>query len=207
MMPLLPGFPFPRFQPAPARSPISETQADGDLAALAIEIEQQLDLFDVAPMPFSDSLLTKEGLRESHGPFEDFVDGGQRNVFLIVHPKDSEVFSATKEDIMLHFEPMDDESTAICVDIIGADLTQRDFPTITEEEAERIQSSFPFFWKFVDYYDGGYFTPGEARSLHEECLALEQIIFTPKALRGVDKLTRIANWAAVKHYGIFLDPP
>lgn len=207
MMPLVAGFLALPLLAAPARSPISEAQADEDLAALAIEIEKQLGLSGVAPVAFSDSLLTKEGLRKSRGPFEDFVDGGQRNVFLIVHPGRSEVFAATKADIMLHFEPMDHESTAICGDIVGVDLTQRDFHTMTEEEAERIQASFPFFWKVVDYYMGAYFKPEEARMLHEECLVLEQIISTPKALRGMDKLTRIANWAVTRHYGLFLDPP
>jgi hypothetical protein len=206
MMPLLPGFPSLSFQPIPARSPISEVQADEDLAALAIEIEKQLGLSDVAPMHFSDSLLTKEGLRKSHGPFEDFVDSGQRNVFLIFDPRDSEVFAATEADIMLHFEPTDDESTAICGDIVGADLTKRDFQSMTEQEAEGILRSFPFFWKVVDYHMGGYFNPEEVRNLHEECLALEQITSTPKAMRGIDKLKRIANWAFVKRYGVFFEP-
>lgn len=206
-MPLLPGFPSLPLQSAPVKPPIIEAQADEDLAALAIEIEKQLGLSDIAPMPFSDSLLTKDGLRKSHGPFEDFVDGGQRNVYLIVHPQSSEVFAATKADIMLHFEPMDHEMAAICGDIVEADLSPRDFHNITEEKAERIRLSFPLFWKIADYYKGGYFNPEEALILHQECLALEQMISSPKSLRGIDKLIRIANWAVARNYGVLLDPP
>jgi hypothetical protein len=205
MVPLLSGLPTLPLLAAPGRPRISEAQADEDSAALAIEIEKQLDLSDVAPMPFSDSLLTKEGLRKSHGPFEDFVDKGQRNVYLVVHPEESEVFAATKADIMLHFEPMDHEITAIFGDIVGANLIQRDFHSMTEEEAAKIRDSFPFFWRASDYHMGSYFNSEEARILQQECLALEQVISTPKALRGIDKLMRIANWATAKHYGVLFE--
>lgn len=191
----------------PLTAQVTEEEANSDLEQLAIEIEKQLALRDVAPTSFSDWLLTKEGLRQSHGPFEDFLEGGQRLAYLIVDPKSSEVFTPTEADIRLHFEPMDDEITAICGDIVGADLTRRKFQTMTNEEAERIQVSYPFFWEVADYYDGAYLSPHEARALYEECLALEQMVSSPKSLRGMDKLKRIANWAVVKNYGVFLDSP
>ena len=199
------SLPPPPLRAASARPQINATQAGEDLTALAIEIEKQLSLLNVATMAFSDSLLTKEGLRKSHGPFEHFVDRGQRNVYLIVHPEDSEVFAATKADIMLHFEPMDHESTAICGDIVGANLTKRDFHSMTEDEAVKIQNSFPLFWRVSEYHEGSYLNPQEAHALREECVLLDQLITTPMAIRGLDKLMRIANWATAKHYGVLFE--
>jgi hypothetical protein len=191
----------------PLSAQVNEEEVSSDLEQLAIQIEKQLGLRDVSPMPFSDWLLTKEGLRQSRGPFEDFLDGGQRLAYLIVDPKSLEVCTATEADIGLHFEPMCDEITAICGDLVGADLTRREFQSMTNEEVERIQGSYPCFWKVADYYEEAYLNPHMAHALYEECLALEQMVSSPKGMRGMDKLKRIANWAVVKHYGVLLDPP
>ncbi|HLY92568.1 MAG TPA: hypothetical protein VKQ89_04860 [Candidatus Angelobacter sp.] len=195
---------FPLFA-APVRSPVNDAQATEDLTALAAKIEKQLGLLDVPVKAFSDALMTREGLRQSYGPFEDFVDCGQRNVYLIVNPAGPEVYKTTAQDIMLHFEPKDDEMLAICGDIVGLDLTKRDFYRMTEEEGKRVGNSFPLFCRITDYYCGTYVTPQEAPALYEESVALERIAVTPKAIRGVDKLMRIANWAVVKHCGVFFD--
>lgn len=202
----LPGT-TPPFGAPSAGIQVSEADASSDLAELASEIEKRLDLLDNKPMSFSKHLLTREGFRKSHGTFEDFVDGGQRLVYLIVDPSRSEVFGPTKADIMLHFEPMDHETTAIFGDILGIDLTQRDGHTMTEAEADKLMQAFPLFWNVSDYYEGGYLNPEEAGRLCQECFTIDQIVSSPRALRGVDKLMRIANWASQKHYGIFFDPP
>lgn len=176
-----------------------------DLANLAAQIEQRLGLHDVEPKSFSEAMLTKEGLRQSHGAFQDFQDGGQRIVYLIVNPGSSQVFQATKADIMLHFEPKDDEMTSIFGDLLGTNLFVRDFQAMTEAEAVQLQKAFPEFWSIPDYHEGGYLTPEKASLLYQECLKISQIVFSPKAIRGIDKLTRIAYWASTKHYGIFFD--
>jgi hypothetical protein len=194
----------PSTAPPPATQ-MNKADINRDLAALGNEIEMRLDLQRAKPMPFSEEQLTKEGLRKSRGPFEDFADGGQRTVYLIVKPT-SELFEATKSDIRLHFEPQDDEMTAIFVDIVGADLTKRDFPALTAAEAEKVEKAFPVLWKIRDYYDGAYLTAEEAQALSRECNALDRIVSSPRALRGLDKLIRIANWASTKHYGVFFAP-
>jgi hypothetical protein len=180
----------------------NEADINRDLAALASELEMRLGLQDAKPMVFSERMLTKEGLRVSRRPFEDFADGGQRTVYLIVKPA-AEVFEATKNDIMLHFEPQRDEVTAIFSDIAGADLTQREFGTLTAAEADKIEKAFPVLWKISDYYEGAYLNAEEAQALYQECNTLDQIVSSPRALRGLDKLTRIANWASTKQYGVF----
>jgi hypothetical protein len=184
---------------------MTEDEVNRSLAKLAAEIEQQLGLHDVKPKDFSEALLTKEGLRQSHGPFEDFQDGGQRIVYLIVNPGSSQVFQATNADIMLHFEPEDDEMTAIFGDLLGTDLFRRDFHTMTEAEADRLQKTFPGLWSIADYNMGAYLTPQQASLLYQECLTIGQNVTSPKAIRGIDKLTRIAYWASTKHYGILFE--
>lgn len=188
----------------PSAARISETDAESDLAALANEIEKRLDLVNARPMSFSSTLLTKEGLQKSRGPYEDFKDGGQRIVYLITDPR-PEVFETKKTDIMLHFEPMEDEMRAIFGDIVGVDLTRREFKTLTESEVEKISREFPMLWKISEYEMGAYFTAPEAGTLLQECAALDKVAVSPKSLRGLDKVCRIANWASKKNYGVFFD--
>jgi hypothetical protein len=184
---------------------MTEEEVNRDLAKLATEIEQRLGLHDVEPKEFSETLLTKEGLRQSKGPFEDFQDGGQRIVYLIVNPGSSEVFQTTDADIMLHFEPTDDEMTAIFGNLLGTDLFIREFQTMTEAEANHLQKTFPGLWSISDYHQGAYLNPKQAELLEQECLKISQIVSSHKAIRGIDKLLRIAHWASTKHYGIFFE--
>jgi hypothetical protein len=186
---------------------VSEADASSDFAALASEIEKRLNLLDVAPKFFSEALLTREGLRKSRGPFEDFEDGGQRTAYLIVEPRASEVFEPTKADIMLHFEPGYKEVPAIFADIIGDDLTRGSGRALTNAEADKIRTEFPILWKISDYYEDAYLSPQEAAALSEECVALDKIVSSPKGFRGVDKLSRIARWASEKHYGVLFSAP
>lgn len=188
----------------PPATGISEADAVSDLAALANEIEKRLDLVSAQPMSFSTALLTKEGLQKSRGPFEDFEDGGVRIAYLITDPG-SKVFEAKETDIRLHFEPTDDEMTAIFGDIVGVDLTQRQGKALTESEVEKISRGFPVLWKLSDYEGGAYLSPQEVSILLKECAALDTVVVSSKALRGLDKIYRIANWASEARYGVFFD--
>jgi hypothetical protein len=186
---------------------VNEAEAARDLEILASEIEKRLDLHRAKPVPFSDALLTKKGLQKTHGPFEDFVDGGQRIAYLIVEPGGREVFEPAKKDLMLHFEPSYDEMPAISGDIVGADLSKRPGGSLTEQEAEKIEREFPLFWKISEYHEDAYLSPQDAERLARECAALAQIVSSPRALRGLDKMARIANWAVTKHYGVLFSAP
>jgi hypothetical protein len=201
------GFSLPASTVRGTKAEMSEAEATRDLAKLADEIEKQLGLHDAKPMSFSNALLTKEGLRQAPGPFEDFKDGGQRIVYLIVQPGASEVFEPTTADIQLHFEPMYDEMTAIFGDVVGTDLTLRDFGTLTVSEAAKIEREFPTLWKISDYYKDAYMSPGKAEALSRECAVLDEIVSSPRAVRGLDKLARIASWASTKHYGVLFSAP
>jgi hypothetical protein len=197
-----PGVGLPSTGPA---TQISEPDAVSDLAALANELEKRLDLVSAQPMSFSTALLTKEGLQKSRGTFEDFEDAGPRIAYLVTDPGPSNVFEAKQTDIRLHFEPMEDEMTAIFGDIVGVDLTRREFETLTESEVEKISREFPVLWKISEYHMGAYLSPQEAGILFQECMALDKIVVSPKALRGMDKVYRIANWASKRHYGVLFD--
>ena len=190
---------------APPRAQINEEGVNQDLAALASEIEMRLDLREAKQLVFSKEMLTKEGLRNSRAPFEDFQDRGLRTVYLIVKPE-PEVFEATKNDIALHFEPKLDELEAIFGDIVGADLSQRDNGTLTDAELDKIEKIFPVLLKISHYDEGAYLNVQDVEALSRECTTLDQIVSSSKSLRGLDKLTRIANWASTKHYGVFFSP-
>ncbi len=147
-------------------------------------------------------MLSKEGLRRLRGQFEDFEERGQRVAYLIVDPGSLEVFEPTKADIMLHFEPLDDEITAIFDEILGADLTRGHGRALSDTEVEKIKMAFPIFWKISDYYEDAYLSPREAELLSQECAAMDKIVSGPRGIRGLDKLSRIAYWASSKNYGI-----
>jgi hypothetical protein len=102
----------------------SREHATDDLLQLAELIEGRLGLKGTKSKLFSPDLITKEGLCTSNALFEDFQDGGQRIVYLIVKPGNSEIFEPTKADMRLHFEPSDEEITAVFNEILGVDLTQ-----------------------------------------------------------------------------------
>lgn len=89
--------------------------------------------------------------------------------------------------------------TAIFGDIVGADLTQRQGKTLTESRG------FPVLWKISDYEGGAYLSPQEVSILLKECAALDTVVVSSKALRGLDKVYRIANWASERRYGVFFD--
>lgn len=186
---------------------INEKDVAADLKRLAGTIEEQLELKDVKPVVFSPEMLTREGLRKSRGPFDDFMEGGQLTVFLVVNPGSTEHYQETEQDIFLHFAPFDDELTAILNEILQTDLTEDHGRAMTDEEIERARTKYPTFWEISDYYQGGYLSPAQAKLLLEECTGLSDQAKSPTALRGLDKLIRIANWASTKGYGVFFSAP
>jgi hypothetical protein len=193
--------------PSDNPSTLSREELLADLAKLADEIEFQLRLAKVEPMPFSDALVTREGLLQSRGPFQDFEDGGQLTVFIHVDPSGKEANRPTKEDIHLHFAPVGEEITAMFAEILKTDPLLLRGRALTDSERGRIQESFPVLWKIADVYEDSYLSPQQAQALHDECLALDSTAHSPKALRGLDKLMRIGYWASTKHYGVLFSAP
>ena len=98
---------------------------------------------------------------------------------------------------------MYDEMTAIFGDVAGTDLTLRDFGTLTVPEAAKIEKEFPTLWKISDYHEDAYMSPQEAEVLSQECAALDEIVSSPRAVRGLDKLARIASWGIRSTMGCF----
>lgn len=186
---------------------ISAEDASSDLGGLADAIEKRLHLKDTKPSAFSPSMLTREGLRESRAPFQDFSEGSELTVFFIVNPTSTETWEPAKSDKLLHFAPMDYEFTAIFNDILHTDLTLDHGRAMTELEVELIKKDYPTFWKIADYYEDSYLNPEEAQRLLHDCVTLDNKATSLAALRGLDKLMRIANWAVAKHYGVLFSAP
>jgi hypothetical protein len=201
--------PMKNLPSAPALAPftMSAEDASSDLRGLADAIENQLRLHDKKPVAFDPAMLTREGLRESRAPFQDFSEGGELTVFLIVNPTSVETREPAKSDKFLHFAPMDYEFTAIFNDILHTDLTLDHGRAMTESEVELIKKDYPTFWKIADYYQDSYVSPEEAQVLLHECAALDNKATSPAAMRGLDKLMRIAKWAVTKHYGVLFSAP
>jgi hypothetical protein len=194
----------PLLVPRPSPNP---EKAWEDVAALSDQIERQLHLVSKPPQPFSQALLTWEGLRQSRGPYQDFWEGGQLTVYLVVRPTAEGTISPQKEDLLLHFGPINNEITAIFNEILDTDLTLGHGRALTSEEIEQVKKRFPIFWEMSDFDSNSYLSPDDARVLHDECETLHNIVSSPKALRGVEKLMRIGYWASAKRYGVFFEAP
>lgn len=195
---------------SPQSAPVLQLNAanvSDDLSELANQIEARLHLENVAPKPFSKELLSKDGLRGSQAQFEDFAEGGQRITYLITEPGSSEVFEPVKHDKMLHFGPFDNEITAIFNEILAVDLTLGHGRALTPSEQEKIMMVYPVLWKISDYYEDAYLSRQEAELLYRECQALDKEVSSPQAIRGLDKLIRIAHWASEKGYGVLFSAP
>ena len=193
--------------PTTRLSNLTREESVRDLEKLADYIEEQLGLENVQPRSFSPAMLTREGLAASHAEFEDFDDGGERTVYLIVRPGNVPTYDPQDTDIFLHFTPFDDEMSAVLPAILGIDPALLVNRALTDGEVEKIKKEFPVFWEISDYYEDAYLSPDEAAELYRECQLLDKKEMPPAALRGLDKLMRIAHWATAKHYGVFFSAP
>src|SRR5215470_966328 len=70
-------------------TPLSNSRREGmieDMQRLADHIQTELHLANAQSKTFSDAMVTKAGLFRSPPAFQDFVEEGQRVVYLIVDP-------------------------------------------------------------------------------------------------------------------------
>jgi hypothetical protein len=174
-------------------------KAVADVSNFCAYLEHQLGLEQSSPKDFDPHSLTREGLAHSRAEFEDFVEPGSWSTVLSHDPAkyaaSSRELSAT--DRFLRFGIGEPESAAILTEL-GAN-----WKTFQREGHVPIAPEYPLLSRLDDMTSDAIYQPDEVNRLMAECLRAQQLVKDPQAIRGLDKLVRIARWAEKLELGIY----
>ena len=169
--------------------------AISDVPTFCSYLEESLGLTGKTPQDFDLNWLTTEGLRQSRPEPEDFVEPGDWWVEL--RPQQSTQQGSAR--VSFSFGPTDLEISAI-LDELGGNRDKR-----PEERNRSLLLRFPMLSRLGGFsaLDTFYFTREEARWLYSECVQVQPRLRSRKAIRGMDKLIRMAHRADELQMGIF----
>ncbi len=193
-----------RFEDAVRNPPKSDPdfvkKAVADIPAFCAYLEQRLGLQERAPTDFDARWLTREGLAQSKGEFEEFFEPGDWTVFLAGDPN---TYAKT-------FQPTSsaDRSLSIGVGMFQCDELFKELGAkwdIENSSAQRqpILPDFPLMSRLSDIASDAVYEPDEVASLLAELFRAQQAIKERQSIRGLDNLIRIARWAAKLKVGIY----
>jgi len=175
-------------------------RALADIPRFCTFLETALGLKEKSPRDFDSQWLTREGLAASRGKFEDFMEEGPWAVFLARDPeKYSTSFRPTSpEDRSLSFSIGMFEHDALFEELSADRAKLRQDGGI-----EPILPDYPLLSRLNDIAGDAVYERGEVDALLAEYLRAQSAVKDPRALRGVDKLIRIARWAQKLGVGIY----
>jgi len=158
-------------------------QALADIPNLCSHLERYLRLESMPPKSFDSHLVAPNNPPSPEGAPVDFVERGM-HVASIVQQNTGVVSSDRRT---LHFGVTEDEWRRIHADILDN--------TSHATAGNRIESgSFPLLSR-IEESESAYFRRAEVGSLREECLRARAKTSDSLAIRGLDKLILICNWA------------
>lgn len=163
-------------------------------------LEKRLGLEQKAPQQFDPQWLTRDGLANSRGPYEEFFEPGSWSVVLSAHPdqivtnngQDAEGDRPLSMGISMR------ENDALFKDL-GADWEKYQAHGGTGPILPR----YPLISRFGDIADDTVYRPEEIDALMAEYLRAETEVKDPGAIRGLDVLIRIARLAQRMKMGIY----
>jgi hypothetical protein len=175
-------------------------QAVADVPQLCSYLERHLRLENLAPESFDSRLIAPPDPPSFEGAPFDFVERGM-HVAWILHGSSTAgqegSNTALTDRRMLHFSVSEDEWRAIHADIIDS-----------ASPANAISRTDPFpLLSRISESESAYFRGMEVPALREECLRARSATSTPLAIRGLDKLILICNWAQHMAGDILLRAP
>jgi len=190
-----------RYQAAnpPNANPEFVQRAFADIPVFCKYLEVALGLTEKSPIDFDPEWLTRDGLARSKGRFEDFLEPGPWSAILTPNPAsfDVAVRRSSPEDQVLSFGVGMSEHDALFREL-GAD-----WENFEQNESLPILPTYPLLSRLTDFYGDAAYQPEEIGALLAECKRAEQVATDPRAIRGLDKLIRIARWAQESHRGIY----
>ncbi len=175
-------------------------KAVADIPVFCSYLENRLGLTERDPQQFDQRWITAEGLAQSKGEFEDFLEPGTWSVFLA---RDPDKFAKT-------FKPTSpiDRSLGLSMTMsqqgdlfkeLGAEGNIQNAAT----EDSPIIPGFPLLSRFSDITSDATYAPDEVASFLAELHRAQQIVKEPRSIRGLDNLIRIARWAQKLNLGIY----
>lgn len=165
-------------------------QALSDVPMFAAYLEKSLNLENIAPKYFSPLLAAPASPRSPDSELSDFIEPGMQVTWIT--PDSSERVAADgrprtqTERRMLHFGITGAEWGAIYSNLVasGSNAGGADSPKIL----------FPLLLRFRSY-ESVYFKAFEVRELRKECVEARASTSDALAVRGLDKLVLICDWA------------
>ncbi len=176
------------------------TRALADIPRFCTYLETALGLKEKIPYEFDPQWLTREGLAASRGEFEEFLEAGSWSVILTRDPgKYGRTFQPTSPE---------DRSLSFGIGMLEHDALFRELGADWDKFQQNgstgpILPDYPLLSRLDDITDDAVYERGEVDALLAEYLSAQSAIQDPRALRGVDKLIRIARWAQKLGVGIY----
>ncbi len=181
----------------PKPDPVLVKKAIADIPTFCGYLEQRLGLQEKASLDFDPQWLTREGLAQSRGEFEEFFEPGSWSVFLArdpkVYPKMSKPTSPADRSLRMGIEMSEH-------DALFKELGAR---WETGGERQPVLKDYPLLSRLDEITSDATYAPEEVSSLLTEYSRAEQVVKDPESIRGLDKLIRIAKWAQKLQLGIY----
>ena len=176
-------------------------KAVADIPVFCSYLEKRLGLTERDPQQFDTRWLTAEGLAQSKGDFEDFVEPGEWSVFLA---RDPDTYAKS-------FKPTSpvDRSVGMSFGMFsGEELFKElgvEWKSSNGEEAGAapVVPGFPLLSRLCDVTSDATYQPDEVAQLLSEILRAQQIAKGRRSIRALDNLIRVARWAEKLNVGIY----
>jgi len=174
-------------------------KAVADIPVFCSYLEKRLGLTERDPQRFDPRWLTAEGLTQSKGQFEEFLEPGTWSVFLARDPdtyaKTSKPTSPNDRSLSMGIGMFQQEDL---FNELGAKWNSQNAAT----EESPIIPGFPLLSRLSDISSDAIYEPDEVASFLKELLRAQQIVKKPRSIRGLDNLIRIVWWAQKLNVGI-----
>ena len=175
-------------------------KAVADIPVFCSYLEKRLGLTERNPWQFDPRWLTAEGLAQSKGDLEDFVEPAEWSVFLV---RDPDTYAKT-------FKPTSpvDRSVGMSFGMFqGEELFKELRAESNKNNLGRDESSivpgFPLLSRLSDVTSDATYPPGEVAQLLSEIHRAQQIAKGRRSIRALDNLIRVARWAEKLNVGIY----
>lgn len=173
-------------------------RALADAVKLASYIEERLGLAGKPSLDFDPQWLTREGLAVSRGQFDDYWEPGSWTVFLACKPQQ---YAGKFEPTSAQDRPLAFGIAAYEKDALFDELSPG-WEAFQGEEGPVIPA-YPLLSRLSDMTADALYKRDEVDALLDECLQTQARVKTPDAIRGLDKMVRIARWAQKLKTGIY----
>jgi hypothetical protein len=172
-------------------------KAMADIPSFCGYLEKTLGLEEKIPVDFDPQWLTRKGLAQSRGEFEEFVEPGDWPVFLA---RDPNVYAKTGKQTSQADRTL---SIGIGMSEQGVLFKELGARWGSGRERQPILPDYRLLSRLDDITSSAIYAPDEISSLLAEYSRAEQVVREPQSIRGLDKLIRIAKWAQQLQLGIY----